>query len=954
MTETREMAHLGALGCLYEHISGARVLYLKSEDTNKVFSITFLTPPTDDTGLAHIMEHCVLSGSRKYPLKDPFMQLAGGSLYTFLNAYTYPDKTIYPVASVNDVDFLNLMDVYCDAVFFPMVYERRHSFSQEGWHYQLDEAEGELKYNGVVYNEMKGAYSDPYRILYNVSDKALFPDTVYGFESGGNPEAITDIDYESFIEFHKNHYCPENALIFLYGDMDIEYCLKKLDEEYLSKFEKKGLRHEIAPQPPFGAPVFASGEYSVAEEKDLEQNYMAATYVFSHEMPPMDITGMKVLNYVLAMTPASPLYKIMVEANIGEDISGHFSRDSLHPSWGISMRNGRLSPEELKDFMDKALKQIADEGLNSEFVTACLNFLEFQAKEEDFGPNTPKGLVYNLRAMSSWLYDLSPWDALSGVIHLEQIREACAEGGYLEGLIREHILENNHRAYAIIKPVLNLDEEREEATRKKLASIKAELSAEEKEAIIAYCKELKVYQETPDPPELLALIPRLSVSDIKKEIERIPLEIKDETGARLLHAPLETNDIIYSTMIFDMSALPQKFLPLANILQYMLSKVATKNHDTLSLTQEIKGYLGGLGFSTDIITRSIEDFIPAALVSVKFLSQNTAKMFEIVAEILLDSLFDDKSQVKNYLLEMKAAMEDRFLTGGSSIALMRSMTYFSPAASYQDAIGGLGFYDFLRELCENYDNRFDSLKTDLREVAGMIYNKNHVQYNIVANEGLYKKFVAELKGFHAGLPGEQLPKAAPPAIIDGGNEGLATASKVQYCALSANFFNDGFGYSGGLKVLGNVLDNYLYEEIRAKGGAYGCGSNFSHKGIMYFYSYRDPELVATYDVFKAAAEYIRNLDLSEKEIEKYILGTIRALDKPATNSHKGLSAASNYIQGWEDDMRQKERDEVLAANLESLRAFADLIEQSTAQNYICAVGAAAALDSGGFSIVRRV
>jgi Zn-dependent M16 (insulinase) family peptidase len=954
LTEVKDLPHLGALGHLYAHESGAKVMYLKSEDTNKVFSVAFSTPPKDDTGLAHIMEHCVLGGSRKYPLKDPFMQLANGSLYTFLNAYTYPDKTIYPVASVNDVDFLNLMDVYLDAVFFPMVYERKHSFSQEGWHYQLESEEAELKYNGVVYNEMKGAYSDPYRLLYNALDKALYPDSTYGYESGGNPDAIPSICYEDFIAFHKKHYCPENALIFFYGDMDIEYCFKKLDEGYLSKFEKTGAQIEIAEQKALKAPVFVQDEYSIADEKELDQNYMAATYVFSPDMPPMDITGMKVLNYVLMMTPASPLYKAMVEANIGEDISGHFSQDSLHPGWGISMRNGGLSLEDFKGFLDDELAKIANEGLSQDFVTACLNFLEFQAKEEDFGPNTPKGLIYNIRALSSWLYGNCPWEAVSGVLHLEQIRLLCADG-YLEGLIRKYILGNNHVAYAVINPVLNLDEAREEALRHKLATIKSELGPDDKTAIIEYCKELKIFQETPDPPELLELIPRLSVADIKKEIEHIPLEVKDEGGAKLLHAPLETNDIIYSTMIFDMSALSKEYLPIVSILQYILSKLATKNHDTLSLTQEIKGNLGGLGFSTDIITKNPVDFVPAALVSVKFLSQNTPKMFEIVSEILHDTLFDDKSQIKNYLLEMKAAMGDRLLTGGSSIALMRSMTYFSPAAAYQDTISGLGFYDFLKELCEDFDNRFEGLAQDLAETARIIYNKNHVQYSIVANQELYEKFVAELLSFHEGLPGEDLPAAARPPLIDVGNEGIATASKVQYCALAANFIMVGYDYSGGLKVLGNILDNYLYEEIRAKGGAYGCGSNFSHKGMMYFYSYRDPELEATYEIFRSAGQYIRNLDISDKEIEKYILGTIRAFDKPATNAHKGLTAASNYIQGWSDALRQKERDEVLSTDLADIRSFADLIEKTTTQNHICAVGGVSVLENSEvFDTIRRV
>ncbi|MCL2752966.1 MAG: insulinase family protein, partial [Defluviitaleaceae bacterium] len=421
LIEEKELSHIGCYGRLYEHVSGAKVMHLASEDENKVFSVAFKTPPVDDTGIAHIMEHCVLAGSKKYPLKDPFMQLSNGSLYTFLNAFTYPDKTVYPIASVNDTDFLNLMDVYCDAVFFPMAYEREFALWQEGWHYQLEG--GDLKYNGVVYNEMKGAFGDPYRLLYSVLDKALFADSTYRFESGGDPAAIPNIDYDYFLYFHKKHYRPENALIYFYGNMDIEHCFKKLDEDYLSKFERVGVQIDIVPQPALDEPVFVECEYSVTDEEDLDENYMAANYIFSSEMTSLEAASFRVLNYILMNTPASPLYKAMVEAEIGEDIAGQFSLDTLHPSWGVSMCNSNITTRELAAFLNEQLSKIVQEGLNIDFVNACLNFLEFQAKEEDYGSSSPKGLVYNIRVLSKWLYDKSPWEPLMGIKYLEQIRE---------------------------------------------------------------------------------------------------------------------------------------------------------------------------------------------------------------------------------------------------------------------------------------------------------------------------------------------------------------------------------------------------------------------------------------------------------------------------------------------------------------------------------------------------
>jgi hypothetical protein len=826
---------------------------------------------------------------------------------------------------------------------------------QEGWHYLLEE--DELKYNGIVYNEMKGAYSDPYRLLFNVMDKGLYPNASYKFEAGGNPDFIPDVVLETFLDFHKKYYRPENSLIFFYGDMDIEKCFEKLDKEYLSSFEKIGSCAEIKAQPALSEPVFDVGEYSVNEEDDLDDNYMAVSYAFSPCMSAFDVSAMKVLNYILMGTPASPLYKALVEAEVGEDLSGHFSKEIKHPAFGISMRNGALSSSEFKEFLDKTLAGLAKDGINKDFVTACLNFLEFQAKEEDYGPNMPKGLIYVLRALGDWLYGKPPWEPLMGMLHLEEIRKKCDDGGYFEGLIEKYLLGNNHAVFALITPVLDLDETLEEALAEKLAVIKESLSDTEKEAIVRNSAELKAFQAMPDTPEELALIPRLAVSDIKKEIEIVPLTVKEKNGTKLLHSPLETNDIIYSTMLFDMSALPLDLLPITNILQYLLSKTATKNYDTTGITKEIKGNLGGLGFSTDIITpvggvgvdsdspASNDKFTPKAIVSAKFLSKNTDKMFGIVTEILQNSLFNDKTQVKNYLLEMKASMEDGFLTGGSTVAMARSLAYFSPAAAYQDQISGPGFYFYLKELCDNFETRFEDLRQKLIQTAEIIYNQNHACYTIVCNENLYGLYSSSLSGFHSGLCSRKLPKAERPALITPKGEGFVTASKVQYNAMSANFFADSFEYSGALKVLGNVLDNYLFEEIRAKGGAYGYGSGFTQKGVMYFYSYRDPELEATYEVFKNTSSYISGLSLSDKEMEKYIIGTIRAFDRPSTNSHKGLAAASNFLQGWTDEMRQKQRDEILSANMQTLKGFTGLLDKAFTQGNYCAVGSGAALEA---------
>ena len=942
LLQKRDLPHMDGEGFVYEHKSGAKVMYIKNSDNNKVFSVTFKTPPTDDTGIAHIMEHAVLNGSQKYPLKDPFMQLANGSLYTFLNAFTYPDKTMYPVASTNDADFMNLMDVYLDAVFFPMIYERPTTLAQEGWHYQLED--GELKYNGIVYNEMKGALSDPYRLLNNVLGRVIYPTSCLYHESGGNPEAIPSITQEDFINFHKKYYRPENAFIYFYGDMDIDICLQKLEEGYLSKFKPTGDIVEILPEPPLGKTVYTTGEYSVTEGDDLNDNYMIASYLLPPDTPAIDVVALKVLNYTLIATPASPLYKAMAEGALGEDISGSLSKDIMHPSWSITLKNATLSCEELDKFIEDFLEDICNKGLSQDFVMACLNFLEFQAKEEDFGSSTPKGLVYNLRSIASWLYGQDPFEPLMSISYLEAIGNKSLGGGFFEGLIRKYLLDNKHKGFAKLNPVLGLDDKKEEDERERLANINAGLTDADRADIKAKQQALKEFQETPDTPELLALIPRLAVSDIKTDIERTPLQIRNEGVAKILHSPLETNGIIYTATMFDMNAVSVDLLPYANILQYMLSKVATKKYDTTQLTQEIKGYLGGLGFSVDILSKQNGDFVPMAVVSAKFLSENTAKMFDIVAEILQNSIFNDKSQVKTYLLEMRAAMEDWVLTSGSSLAVSRSIAYFTPAAAYQDALSGLGYYQILKNLCDNFEAEFESLQDKLHHATSAIYNKNRVIYSLVCNEELYGKYISKLVNFNSSLTEVDLPNEERPPLVTPKNQGLVTASKVQYCALSANFVAYDHKYHGGLKVLGNILDNYLYEEIRVKGGSYGCGSGFNNRGIMFMYSYRDPQLEATYEIFKKSAEYIRNLELSPREMEKFIIGTIRAFDRPVTNANKGLTATVNHLQDWSDHDRQKERDEILATNLTKIKSFADLLDDAVTQNNICAVGSASALE----------
>jgi len=944
------LASIKSHGYIYEHVSGAKILYLKSDDDNKIFSAAFKTPPEDDAGLPHILEHCVLNGSKKYPIKDPFNELAKSSLYTFLNAMTYPDKTIYPIGSCNDKDFLNLMDVYLDAVFFPAIHDRDETFLQEGWHYQLESPEDELKYNGIVYNEMKGAYSDPYDLLETASSKALFPDTCYAREAGGNPEAIPHLTYEQLKSFHKKYYHPENALIFFYGNMDIEDCFEHLDREYLSKFEKTGQEVKIEAQKPFSAPVDVTGEYSIADEELLGKNYLSAAWVLPEDMSVQEITGFKVLQYILMATPASPLYKALVESGIGEDINGGYGADAVQGEWGVTVKNASVTAGELGQLICQSLEDIVKNGLDKNFVSACLNFIEFQAREEDYG-HRPKGLVYNLSALGSWLYDKCPFERLDGLRHLMDIRRECIDGRYLEGLITKYLLANNHRAYVTLTPVLDLDGKMEDAVAARLSKIKAGMSEAEIEAIIDDYKRLRNFQEAEDSEEATLCIPLLKISDVKKEAAKFPLTDK---GGQVLHSPQETNGILYSTMFFDTKSVALEHLPLIRILQYIISKTATQKYSNQELTEEIKGNLGGLNFAFDMITKDAEHFMPYAVVSAKALAKNAGKIFEIIAEIIYGSLFDDKSLIKNYVLELKAGCDNAFITSGNTIATRRAAAYFSKGAAYGDAAGGVGFYDYLCALLDNFDSRFEALGAELKSVANAIYNRDNVIYSITCNDELFEAYEPHRAAFHKALNSSKAIDAAKPALAKG-PEAFIAASKVQY-VVQAAYYAGMAEYSGAMRVLASILDNYLYSEIRVKGGAYGYNASFTREGGMYFGTYRDPHLENSLDVFKNTAKFTADLDISERELHKFILGTIRPTERPLTPAAKGMVAAVNHISGITDEARQKERYEVLAANVAQLREFAGLVEKCLEQGHVCVVGSEAAIskNEGIFDSVRKV
>ncbi|MCL2171589.1 MAG: insulinase family protein, partial [Defluviitaleaceae bacterium] len=783
--------------------------------------------------------------------------------------------------------------------------------------------------------------------------RGLFPDTCYALDSGGDPAAIPTLTHQQLCDFHNKYYHPENALIILYGNMDIEYCMNHMCAEYLSKFAPSGQTVEIAAQPAANAPVVQTGEYSVADEDAVGMKYFDAAWAMPETLTTREIAAFKVLQYILMSTPASPLYKKLAEAELGEEISGYFSDYRVQASWSVMIMNSKKTIEDLVKVIEDTLQNISKNGLDRDFIQACLNFMEFQIKEEDFGYR-PKGLVYSGMIYSSWLYGGDPFENLNRISLLEDIKDDCLNNRLLEGLIDKYLLKNNHRAYTTLTGVLDLDGKMEEDIAKDLAKIKDGMNEDEIAKTIADFQQLRAFQEIEETEEDKACIPLLAISDIKKEIERVPLVKKSVGSANILHSPLATNGIVYSTMFFDTSAVVADKLPVMHLLQYLLTKVPAGSFTNQELTREIKGNLGDLSFAFDVMNRTKTDFTPYALVSAKVLEKNTNIMFDLIHKIITSSHFNDKSQIKNYVLELKAGMENGFVTSGNVFAAKRSMAYFVRGMAYADAVSGLGFYDFVKDLADNFDARFDGLCADLVQVAAQIYRRDAALFSVTCDDALYPAYEAGLADFYAKLSDAKIA-AAPAPELAAGPEAFIAASKVQYVVQSAEYTKE-TAYSGALKVLSSILDNYLYGEIRVKGGAYGYNSRFAREVGMSFGTYRDPHLANSLAVFAAAADFIDTLDISDRELTKFILGTMRGFDRPAMPSHKGFNAAINHILGITDDMRQTERNEILSATLDALRPHAALIRACMAQNHITVVGGDQAINENAsiFTNIRKI
>ena len=941
-----EVEEIGAKTYELEHVkTGARLFYVDTADDNKVFYIGFRTPPKDDTGVAHIIEHSVLCGSKKYPLKEPFVELVKGSLNTFLNAMTYPDKTVYPVASRNDKDFRNLQDVYLDAVFNPAMLTTPEILMQEGWHYEIADADAPLTYSGVVYNEMKGALSSPDDIL---SDKLLretFPDNCYGYQSGGDPEAIPSLTQEDFAAFHQKFYHPSNSFIYLYGDMDVAEQLAYLDREYLSKFDRIEVDSAIDFHPAFDEMKRVAEVYPIGEDESAaEKSFLSLNLVVGDTLDTQTNLALEVLTHALFTSPAAPVRKALIDSGLGKDVDAGLEDDLRQPTFTITMTGSEIDRvEKFYKLLTDELQKLVDGGIDKTLLQASINLMEFKLREADFGL-APKGLIYGLRLLKTWLYGGDPNAYLRYEDDLAAIKRGLDEGLF-EGVVKKYFLDNPHKVLMTLAPDKTFAKRRDAAQAAKLAEVKATLTPAQVEEIISTTQKLKLRQQTPDAPEALKTIPILKREDLRKEAEHLPLQFRDLDGTKILFSNLDTHGIIYLTFYFDALKVPQDKLFHAYLLSSLLGNVDTKRHSYEELAILTNLNIGGFGSTlrADSENKLPHSFAPRLKVFVKALKSKLPEMTDILAEIFNETTFNNKKRLRELIEQDQIGFE-------LNLQNMATMIISSQLAAYQTKTGAynaaayLPYNKFLKDLLADFDNKFEQLVDDLRDVQDRLINRNGLIVSVTATEELYKEFTPHLSGLLKSLTIDEFKREHYSFPCKPRNEGLYSQSRVQYVGKGANFIELGHEYTGALNVLETILRyEYFWTKIRVQGGAYGAFASFNRSGALFFGSYRDPNLAKTLETFDGTADFLKAFDVSDREMDKYIIGTLSKIDKPLTPSIKGQLAADFCLRNITLADRQKSRNEILSTRQEDIRALSKLVGDCMNQNCLCVFGNEAVL-----------
>lgn len=927
--------------------TGAQVISVSNDDENKVFGIVFRTPPNDSTGIPHILEHSVLCGSRKYPLKEPFVELLKGSLNTFLNAFTYPDRTCYPVASTNTKDFYNLVDVYLDAVFFPKCVEDFRTFQQEGWHYELNDPSEDISYKGVVFNEMKGVYSQPDNILGRASQQALFPDNTYGVDSGGDPKVIPKLTFEEFKEFHRKYYHPSNARIWFYGDDDPTERLRILSE-YLDMFDASSSPNEsrIQAQKLFSEPIRISEKYPAGEGGDLrKKNMVCLNWLLSDK--PLDLETeltLGFLDHLMLGTPASPLRKILLESGLGEAIVGGGVEDELlQPQFSIGLKGvSEDDIQKVEEVVVSTLKKLAEEGFDTDAVEASMNTIEFSLRENNTG-SFPRGLSLMLRSMGKWIYDMDPFEPLKyekPLLALKARIEAEGSKAVFSPLIEKFILNNRHRVVVEMQPDPEKASRDEEAEKQILEKVKAGMTEEDLAELARATQELRLRQETPDPPEALRSVPSLSLQDIPKEPTRVPTEVGDINGVKVLQHDLFTNDVLYTEVVFNMSSLKQELLPLVPLFCQSLLEMGTKDLSFVQLNQLIGRKTGGISvYPMTSSVRGKEDPCSHIIVRGKAMAGRADDLFHLFNCVLQEVQFTDQQRFKQFVSQSKARMENRLRGSGHGIAAARMDAKLNVAGWISEQMGGVSYLEFLQALEDKVDQDWDGISSSLEEIRKSLLSRNGCIVNMTAegkNLTNSEKFVSKFLDL---LPNSPIATSTWNARLPSSNEAIVIPTQVNYVGKAANVYDTGYQLNGSAYVISKYICNtWLWDRVRVSGGAYGGFCDFdSHSGVFSFLSYRDPNLFKTLGVYDGTGDFLRQLDMDDETLTKSIIGTIGDVDSYQLPDAKGYSSLLRHLLGVTEEERQRRREEILSTSVKDFKEFAEAIDAVKNKGVVVAV-----------------
>ncbi len=941
--EQRSLPDIHSEGAYLVHRkSGAKICIAANDDVNKVFFIGFRTPTSDSTGVPHIIEHTVLCGSRKFPAKDPFIELVKGSMNTFLNAMTYPDKTMYPVASCNDKDFQNLMDVYMDSVLSPNIYREQNIFRQEGWHYELNSPEDELTLNGVVYNEMKGAFSSVDGVLDREILNSLFPDTTYRNESGGDPEVIPELTYEQYLDFHRTYYHPSNSYIYLYGNMDVEEKLRWLDEEYLSNYDHKEIDSKIAYQKPFERPIERERYYSISSAESEEDNtYLSYNWAIGTNLDREQYVAFDVLDYALLTTQGAPIKQALLDAGIGTDIYGGYDSGTYQPIFSVVAKHANMDDQEkFVRIIQDVLREQVKNGVNKKTLLAALNGSEFKFREADFG-RYPKGLMFGLQVMDSWLYDDDqPFTHLEELEVYENLRKKL-DTDYFEQLIQKYLLDNTHASIVRIVPKKGLNAQKEQELQEKLNAYKASLSPEEINDLVRETKALAAYQEEPSPKADLEKIPLLTRDDMKKKSD--PYSNVEETvgGIPYLWHDYDSNGVIYLDLLFDVHHVPEELVPYMAILKNLLGRLDTSDYKYMDFADEVNLYTGGVYSELNVYSdlRGATDYQVKFEVRMKTLEANLEKAIELAKSMMLHTLFTDEKRIYEILAQGKSRLQMELSESGHVISATRALSYYSKRAKYADLIQGIGFYRVLEAIVSDYENRKAGLVEKLSWLIKNIMQPGSLFVSCTCGKQGFELVKKQADAIREGLFADTENKPVDISLPEDKNEGFMDASQIQYVSLAGNYLGEGYEYSGALRIFKLIMSyDYLWQNIRVRGGAYGCSCNVGRTGDIYFLSYRDPNLGRTLEVYRGVVDYLKEFDVDERTMTQFIIGTFSEMDAPLTPVSQGRRSLIAYLTGITYEMIQQDRDGVLSADQQDIRDLAKLLQAVMDSSYICAIG----------------